>query len=1434
MVTREDVQDDPGLLSTITGAGLTPVVRFDGIPRDPDALTDWIGEFKRIIVNPGLNNNVSLYIFGNEPSLGIEVEGGQGFTPADYAAAYVQLWQHVHIDEGEDGPAISTDDARILIAGPAAHRLDTLTWLRDVTEYIKDTEAEVDGYAIHTYGFGEEYRVNWSERPQGVRNIAQELLNLAVRPEAGENADIEDLADLGCGDPSDPSKACVGIGDSWPGDHSFWNYKDQLRELAEVIDLTDIPVYITEFNPHAWGDGDRLGNPDVYFSQHNPNSPYVPANNYPTGWIVDAVEDVNSYNRSVTPAEGRVEAILWFVGALRKNPEEITDLDDNTFLADWHQFALTHVNEPPRRLPCARQDFESITLNQPACAEQASLPIMYVSIVTDQCVPVGTTLIGSTSEVAADRLEIRASPVQTFDLSWAKPNTVYAGTFDWVPPEGSTATFTLYDQAGNFTQKEVYNPGPQQCGGGGGPGGDHPDDNESDADLVLGSNFFTLPPGSRSTPRVAILNRGFPQQLWETVLKLGEPAVLLDLDFDPTAAAEQYPVLFIPSGGLYGLENSLLFKKRLELYAEAGGTVVALAQQHGYEYNVLPGAGEPATVSGALYGAGEDQSRLSAYGWSEDNSCYSASLLLGAEHPALSGFSQTHLTAHVDGYFATYPEMAVPLLTRSQNGMPGTIIYPWPADGSGGRIVVSSIYDDWGASQGQITSDTRTLLRDLLSWAIAPDEPVSYAPGDPVTLVVPVTNDTEDDAVAIRLSLINPARDIVETQDITTTLAAGEGTDLTFETTAGSPLGIWRLDVTLLNGRAMPISRRIPTAYFSVVDPPETIATNRPLSLGITAPTDRFSRGERAEFTFHVFNNSTEERSVTVRYGLPHHTWEKGTDPNTGQSYGLFYNLSRNLTVPAQSEATFVYSPTLLTRDRLWARLDEGGSIRTYAHFAVYSTRPDDYHISDPILDASQYGRGSEVQVSALVSRAARPVRPDLDVRLTATDAEGQVIHRSIDSLTEAMIDPVSGDGQINKTFVVSPTAAGGVAGLRLEVGRADSTGYFARYGSAQTTFRISPSPLGGYFAGDLAVIPGQVQAVPLNLTNLNPFLDVNQGQVDLELRDGVTSLASGSSQPFSLAAGEQTMVTTTLAVPQLSFEGDYRFAVILTDEYDQQQWSSARLPLTHTVEVEFNRNEYRVRETAVSTLTLHNPGPFVQDLTLDLAVPTLNFAESRTVSLNPGQTRAETYSISIPAATSPGLHSLVVTATLPAGSRRVAQPGRLYVPESQLRPGLLDLPATAGDVVTTTVSNVGGVDTTAAYILNVYDTQGLAVAAVSGTGQAAPAGEAPAEIPLMLPDQLRTGNYSLSGLITDETTGRETPVYRIFSLTGQTVDLSALTDAETYLTAAPIQTTAVITNLGRSLNEGQLALRIAAPARPPQRLSGWSIPRPAVSPMTW
>lgn len=1333
-----DRGDFDTIVDDILKTRLMPIFRVDwasgrAVPVEKKEIEEWIVNFKKKIertyskVKGVFKDEPVSYIVGNEPGL----DGG--ITEEQYATAYAALWRSVHNERDETGNP-KYPDLDLLIAGQNFHAANTNEWAGDVSTLIVDKQADVDGYALHTYGFGDDTND----------------LDLSHLPPANAAVLREDCRH--------PNRSCYGAG-GWEGDNSFKNYLDQLQAIDEA-GFSDRPVYVTEFNTFTGRTEEK-----------QTDGPYVPSGNYPKdfNWIGEAVEEVAT--------NGRVKGLLWFVGP----PHGGTQTQP-----DWQYFALS---EEHGRLPCAHADFRSAARGEPRvqCNTENSAPKFHIAPYIIQCRMEGIVMVGSDDESGLNQLTVVASPAKTYDFSHTHPGQIIAGILDIIPQVGSYATLTLSDHAGNITQQRVYNPGPQS-GCTSDPGGDHPDDNQSVASSLLpGGQFVTLPAGARTSLQVAILNRGFAANLWQALLQVGEPAVLINADFDPVATARQYPVLFIPSGGLYGTENSVVFRKRLEAYAEAGGTIVAFAQQHGYEFSVLPGASSPLASSPPL---------LTGYGWQEDNSCYAASLLLAANHPSLSGFSQTTLTAHVDGYFSTVPTNTTTLLTRTQNGAPGTILYPYGQ----GRIIATGMYDDWGATNGQLSADAQTFLRDLISWAVDPANIPTYASGATVSLSALVTNDTKNEAVAVRLSLINPARQIVETQVVTTTLAPGASTNLSFTASspAASPLGIWRLDATLLSGRGLPISPRVPVNRFAIADPPQTTASNRPFNLNITAQSDRFPKGSRGEFTFHVANNTDQARTVTVRYGLPHHTWEVGTDPNTGSGYGLFYGLSQDLTIPAHSEATFVYSPTLFTTDRLWARLDEGNQTRAYAHFAVFPLPPQLVKINNLRAVQPLASRGGQVELRAEIHNTGVYTLSNLTARWSVVDTEGEPLYSQDVPVPPIPAREFEFEGI---TFTVPQTAASGIAVVRLEVGH--TTG--------RATLRISPSPLSSRFPEDLAITPGLSQAIPLALTNLNPFLDVNQGQASLTLLSGSTPLASGSAA-FSLAGGQTSTLNVAMDVPHLEFDPRlYRLQVDLSDEHGQQSWRTGYLPLTFSAGAALDQPAHRVRETAAVTLTLRNPGPFVQALNLNLSAPGLAFDETRPVTLNPGQDLSQTYHVPIPTEALPGLHSLNVSAMLPNGSQLdLGEAGVIYIPASELKASVSGQPTAPGETMTVSIANAGGVDTTVSYNLSIYDRRSFAVTTVSGIGEAV-AIDQPLAVSVTIPDQFKSGPYNLAGVVIDQRTGQRVSVYQALTLAGLTNQIAAFTGAETYLTTDPIETTAIITNTGLALTGGQLTMRIVS-----------------------
>ncbi|MCX8066687.1 MAG: PKD domain-containing protein [Anaerolineae bacterium] len=1020
--------------------------------------------------------------------------------------------------------------------------------------------------------------------------------------------------------------------------------------------------------------------------------------------------------------------------------------------------------------------------------------------------PVGTALQGYDKDSGLASLSVSCSPARTYDLSWTQPGRFYAGVVREVPPPGHTCTLTLTDRAGLSITQSLSG---DICWNGQGPdsepGNDHPDDNLSAADAppapsaALGAGpvgqFLALPEGARIPARVAILWRGAAHDLWWLLAQLGEPADLIGTDFDPIATAAQYPVLLIPSGGLYGMESSPAFRARLEEYARRGGTIVALAQQHGYEYGALPGG------------------QVSGYGWTEDNSCFAASLYLSQWHPILSGFTQPTLDAHVDGYFTTLPEDARVLLSRTANGMPAAILYPYPSPsqrgaegGSGGWVFATTIYDDWGTANGQSSADARTLLRDLLAWAID-DEGESegglplFAPGSPITLTFPITNSTPYTATAVALRVVDPARQVVLTATLPITIAPGQSAAVHQTLPPTTTLGIWRVDASLLTASGYPLTANFQAIRFFLANPAEPVDLAPELSLSITAPAERFTLGTVTVFTFIARNRSAVTQTVELQYWLPHHTW-KTRDP----SYGDFHTPNRQtLSVPPYGEVRYRWPRAIrVGMDRLWARLVREGRGVAEAHFAVYGA-PGTASVR-AALDPSQVQRTgvTTLTVRASPSWESGPFTATFHIR--AMDAAGTLFH------TATLTAPVMG-GWLLEPFthpITLPASAAAGRGYVWAEARAPD-GRIA--GGAFAIFTVPPSPLA--FSPVLLPLQGGTVVSPgLVVTNTSTALPVEHGTVTLTLTTPGQNVTPTASAPFTLAPASSSLLTLPLDLPPLAF-GTYTLTVETADEYGERR-ADAPWPATVLVAGSLDRPFYRARDVARLDLTLVNPGPFLLPLTTTLQSPIAD--RQSPVVLAPYGTLTATWDVPIPANVEAGRYGLTLTLALPGGDALTRTLAVVEIPPASLDISVAPRSLLAGDVLSVTLANTGGADAAVTGTLRVVDARGQAV--VSETvATAVPAG-GEWRLALPLPPRMVGGFYTLRGRIVEGTTGAHHDLFVPLQVAGLEARLSVSTDRPEYLTTDVLTLTAVMTAGARSLEAGTLTWRVVQPAGVPRSLA--------------
>ena len=229
---------------------------------------------------------------------------------------------------------------------------------------------------------------------------------------------------------------------------------------------------------------------------------------------------------------------------------------------------------------------------------------------------------------------------------------------------------------------------------------------------------------------IGVLYNGFAGEAAAMLDALGWTHSRVPLTFDPFALAEDRRILLVPSGGLYGTAGSPGLKQRLQAFVEAGGTLVVMSQMLGEDFTTVPIP--PGEV-------------LKAYGWFEDQSCWSGNIEVASAHPLTAAFAAAVVSVPVDGYIEQWPSGATVLLRKKAGGMPVMITYALGA----GRVVVTTSFEDWARPNGRSTEDSKALFTGIMRWGISRERRIPVCRwGSRGVLDLPVTvrNLTETDA----------------------------------------------------------------------------------------------------------------------------------------------------------------------------------------------------------------------------------------------------------------------------------------------------------------------------------------------------------------------------------------------------------------------------------------------------------------------------------------------------------------------------------------------------------------------------------------------------------------------------------------------------------------------------------------------------------------
>ncbi|MBU7026885.1 MAG: VCBS repeat-containing protein [Theionarchaea archaeon] len=471
------------------------------------------------------------------------------------------------------------------------------------------------------------------------------------------------------------------------------------------------------------------------------------------------------------------------------------------------------------------------------------------------------------------------------------------------------------------------------------PGEDHPDDFSGIYYSPVDDPKYYNPYGYEILDYgISILDRGYSTGSYRILTSLKYPSYPLKLFFSPFEVSEKLPILILPSGSLFGLENSFLTKILLELYVENGGTLIVFSQQHGDDYQVLPRGDE-----------------INCYGWREDISCNFKSAAIASYDHVFSGQKDVVLDLNVDGFFTKIPEDSIVFLARTRDGTPCLFSYPYGE----GKVVVSSLYMDHAYLQGAGTKDEQILLRDMVEWSVH-GSPQAFLPDQPIVLSVEAANNSSKTASKIVFSVKNPEKEEVRTIEEKVALDPHQKIEVTLNLNQLSSLGYYIVKCTLLdeNSEIIDINENVGAFVVSTLVGDESGYSYIPeFGFAITSETEYYAYNTSAVFTFHIWNRSDQDQNILCRFKLPHHR------------IGRYWQnpVIREVFAPRGQETTFTYTlPSVHTYDRLWAEFfDENGNFIGAASRGLYGFTPlFEIHVGK---DKNSYGRGDTVLISTRI-----------------------------------------------------------------------------------------------------------------------------------------------------------------------------------------------------------------------------------------------------------------------------------------------------------------------------------------------------------------------------------------------------------------------------------------------------------------------------------
>lgn len=327
--------------------------------------------------------------------------------------------------------------------------------------------------------------------------------------------------------------------------------------------------------------------------------------------------------------------------------------------------------------------------------------------------------------------------------------------------------------------------------------------------------------------------------------------------------------------------------------------------------------------------------------------------------------------------------------------------------------------------------------------------------------------------------------------------------------------------------------------------------------------------------------------------------------------------------------------------------------------------------------------------------------------------------------------------------------------------------------------------------------IPAPLSAgAPITITVSNQPLELSPAgpSVNATLFITLTS-PSGATlwteiQPLPvLAQGQSAVLVFTAGDAGAAALGEYRLFYRFYNDGAPAGDGEWIVPARTTIGGDFDQPAYSIRETLRFTATLANDGFFDLAPQVTIAAPDLGWTTVQTASLSAGAALAIPISFTLPASLSAGVYPIEVIA---AQGIPYTQTFSFNIPQSSVEARLEPGQYQAGQPLTVTLTNAGGVDTVVSYTLQLAASTGAWIAAQPGAVTVSITNQTP--ISLTIPAGAAAGNYRLRVTVLDQSTQEETQSYFFFNVGGMAAVMDVHPNQEEYLAGETIRAVGTVT----------------------------------------